>query len=188
MGRRELLEALHREGRETMDAIAARGAAEEERLRSTAEGRREELRREHEQQRDQLCSVLKRSLISKAVREAALIRLRAEYALSLRLHERARLCLKRLRRDDPEQLFLALAAELPAVPWHTVWTSPGDTVLASGYFPGASIIPDETLSGGVKAVSADDTLTVDNTLEARLERLWPDLLPHLMAELRGRRL
>jgi len=48
-------------------------------------------------------------------------------------------------------------------------------------------MPDGTLSGGIKAVTEDDSLTVDNTLEARLERLWPDLLPHLMAELRGSR-
>ncbi len=188
MGRRELLEALHREGRETMAAISGRSAAEEERLRTGSEERREKLRREHEQQRDLLCSVLQRTLRSRAAREAALIRLRAEHALSLRLHELARLCLKQLRRDGPEQLFRALAAELPAVPWHTAWTTPGDAVLASGHFPGASIIPDEALSGGVKAVTVDDSLTVDNTLEARLERLWPDLLPHLMAELRGRQL
>lgn len=188
MGRRELLEALHREGRERMDAIAGRGAAEEERLRSESEQRRDELRREHEQQRDVLCSVLQRTLIATAAREASLVRLRAEHALSLRLHERARLCLKQLRQDNPEQLFHALAAELPAVPWQTVWTTPGDTVQASGQFPDASIIPDETLSGGLKVVSADDSLTVDNSLETRLERLWPDLLPHLMAELRGRRL
>jgi len=188
MGRRELLEALHREGRESMEAISGRGAAEEERLRSAAEERREELRREHEQQRELLCSVLQRTLRSRAAREASLIRLRAEHTLSQRLHERARFCLKQLRRDDPEQLFRSLAAELPAVPWHTVWTTPGDTDLASGQFPGASIIPDETLSGGLKAVTADDSLTVDNTLEARLEKLWPDLLPHLMAELRGHKL
>jgi len=185
MGRRELLEALHREGRESMDSIIGRGAAEEERLRSAAEGRREELRREHEQQRGLLCSGLLRALRSRAAREAALIRLRAEHTLSLRLHERARLCLKQLPGNDPARLFRALATELPAMPWHTVWTAPGDTALASGLFPGATVIPDGALSGGIKAVTADDSLTVDNTLEARLERLWPDLLPHLMAELRG---
>jgi vacuolar-type H+-ATPase subunit E/Vma4 len=186
MGRRELLEALHREGREKMAAITGRLAAEEERLRSAADERREEMRRVHEGQRELICSVLQRTLRSRAAREASLIRLRSENSLSLRLHERARICLKQLRGDDAEQLFRALAAELPAVTWGTVWTTPGDAVLASGHFHGASIKPDETLSGGVKAVTADNSLTVDNTLEARLERLWPDLLPHLMAELRGR--
>ncbi len=188
MGRRELLEALRREGREKMAAIAARGKAEEEQLRSRAEERREELRRTHEQQRELLCSARKQVLMAKAAREAALIRLRTEHALSLRLFERAGICLKRLRSDDSERLFLILAAELPEVSWQTVRTNPGDISQASGRFPGATIIADETVSGGLKVAAADDSLTVDNTMEVRLERLWPDLLPHLMAELRGRRI
>jgi V/A-type H+-transporting ATPase subunit E len=188
MGRRELLEALQHEGRETMDAIAVRGRAEEERLRSAAELRREELRREHEGRREHLCGVRQRTLKSKGVREAALIRLRAEHALAQRLRERARDCLTQLRGDDGGPLFRALASELPAVPWHTVWAAPGDTALAAALFPGATIIPDETLAGGLKAAAADGTLTVDNSLEKRLERMWPDLLPPLIAELRERRL
>ncbi len=186
MGRRELLEALHREGRETMDAIAGRVAAEESRLRSSADVRREKMRLEHERERELLCGDRHRTLRSKALREAALLRLRAEHALSLRLYERARTCLKQLRGAGGEQLFPALAAELPAVPWHTVWVNPGDALPASGCFPGASVIPDETLAGGLKAATADGSLTVDNSLEKRLERVWPDLLPQLVAELRGR--
>lgn len=188
MGRRELLEALRREGQEAMAAIALRGDAEEKKMRSGAEQCRENRRREHEQQRELLCSDRQRTIISTAAREASLIRLRAEHALSLRLHERARACLKQLRSGDAERLFRSLAAELPSESWHTVWTTPGDAALASEYFTGATIIPDETLTGGFKVATADNSLTIDNTLEARLEKVWPDLLPHLMAELRGRRL
>lgn len=188
MGRRELLEALQHEGRETMDAIAAKAAAEEERLRSAAEERREALRREHELQRERLCGARQRTLRSKGAHEAALIRLRAEDTLAQRLYTRARICLEQLRGDSSELLFRALAAELPAVPWHTIWTAPADAVPASSIFPGAAIIPDETLSGGLKAAAADNSLTVDNTLEKRLERMWPDLLPQLIAELREQRL
>ena len=186
MGRHELLEALHREGRETMAAIAARGDAEEQRLRADAQERREHVRREHDQQRELLCSDRQRTLIAAATRETALIRLRAEHALSLRLQERARICLKQLHTGDAERLFRSLAEELPSESWHTVRTRPGDTILASNLFSGATIIPDETLSGGLKTATADNSLTIDNSLEARLERAWPDLLPRLMAELRGR--
>jgi vacuolar-type H+-ATPase subunit E/Vma4 len=186
MGRHELLEALQREGREKMAAIAGKGAAEEERLRAGAAQRREELRQEHEQQRELLCSELQRMLISKAAREAALIRLRAEHELSLRLHERARTCLKQLHTDDAERLFRTLADELPEGPWHTVWTAVGDASLAAHYFPDATVLTDKALAGGLKVATEDGCLIVDNTLETRLERLWPDLLPHLMAELRGR--
>jgi vacuolar-type H+-ATPase subunit E/Vma4 len=185
MGRRELLEALQREGAEAMAAITSNGAAEEERLRTGAEERREELRREHEQQRELLCSDRKRTIMAGASREASLIRLRAEHALSLRLHERAHVCLKQLPGGGAERIFHALAAELPALPWHTIRIPPGDAALASAYFPDATIIPDETVAVGLKAATADGSLTVDNTLETRLEKMWPDLLPQLMAELRG---
>lgn len=188
MGRRELLEALQREGQETMTAITARGAAEEERLRSAAEERREELLREHEQQRELLCSERKRTIMAGASREASLIRLRAEHLLSLRLHERARSCLRQLHGDARERIFSALAAELPPLPWHTIRVAPDDTALASAQFPEATIIPDETVPGGLKALTTDGSLTVDNTLETRLERIWPDLLPDLVSELRGRTL
>lgn len=188
MGRRELLEALQHEGRETMAAIAVKAAAEEERLKSAVEERSEVLRREHELQRERLCGARQRTLRSKGAHEAALIRLRAEDALAQRLYTRARICLKQLRGDSSEPLFRALAAELPAIPWHTIWTAPADAVPASDIFPGAAIIPDETLSGGLKAAAADGSLTVDNSLEKRLERMWPDLLPQLIAELRERRL
>ncbi|OGU17780.1 MAG: hypothetical protein A2076_10755 [Geobacteraceae bacterium GWC2_53_11] len=186
MGRRELLEALEREGLEAMAAITARGAAEEERLRSGAEERREELLHEHELQRELLCSDLKRTIMAGASRETSLIRLRAEHALSQRLHERARICLKQLHGGKGGRIFRALVAELPVLPWHTIRVAPGDAALASAHFPDATIIPDETVTGGVKAATADGSLTVDNTLETRLERIWPDLLPNLMAELRGR--
>jgi vacuolar-type H+-ATPase subunit E/Vma4 len=169
-----------------MAAIAGRGDAEEERLRADAQELREHVRREHELQRELLCSDRQRTLIAAATRQAALIRLRAEHALALRLHDRARLCLKQLHTGDAEQLFRSLADELPVESWHTVRTSPVDAALASNLFSGATIIPDDSLSGGLKAATADNGLTIDNSLETRLERAWPDLLLHLMAELRVR--
>lgn len=186
MGRRELLEALQREGRETMAAITANSAAKEQELRTKAEERCTELQQEHERELELLCSGRKQTLIAKAAREATLIRLRAEHALALRLQERAFSTLSQLRRGDAEEPFRTLAAELPDVPWQTIWTTPGDTILAAAYFPGATIIPDESLTGGLKAAAAERSLTVDNTLEKRLERLWPDLLPNLIVELLGR--
>lgn len=184
MGRRELLEALEREGRETMAAIAGREALEEERLRFAAEQRRKELRLEHEQLSERHCRDLQRRIMSKALREAALIRLRAEHALSLRLHERALACVMQTRTSDPEALFRALLAELPPGEWLEVRVNPGTASLAACCFPGAGIVVDPAQSGGFKATTADRSLTVDNTLKTRLERLWPELLPRLMAELR----
>lgn len=188
MGRRELLLALQREGGETMAAIAAAAAAEEERLRAEAELRREGGQQEHELRRELLCSGRRMALVSKAAREAELIRLRTEHALSQRLYERARICLRDACKNGGERLFRALAAELPGVPWRSVCCSPADAAAASATFPGAAIIADAEISGGCRGASADGTLTVDNSMEKRLERAWPDLLPQLLAELRGRRL
>lgn len=185
MGRRELLEALHREGQETLAAIIDNGAAAEAELRSQIEERRARLRREHEQECEQLCRDRKRMILDKAAREAALIRLRAEHALALRLQECARLTLQHLPSNDAERLFAALAAELPEIPWATISTSPGDTLRAAACFPDAAILSDPAISGGLKAATSDQSLTVDNTLEKRLERLWPDLLPPLLAGFRG---
>lgn len=184
MGRSELLAALQRDGREKMAAITGRRAAEEERLRAATAEHIAALRQEHMQQCADQCSARKRQILAKAEREAALIRLRAEHALALRLHECARNALSQLYQHDAESLFPLLAAELPDMPWHTIWTTPGDTARAAVLFPTATIIPEPALAGGLKAALAENTLTIDNTLETRLEKLWPDLLPQLLADLR----
>jgi vacuolar-type H+-ATPase subunit E/Vma4 len=184
MGRNELLAALQREGREKVAAISGRRAAEEERLRAETARKIAELRQEHEAQLELLCSGRRRLLLAKASREAALLRLRAEHALALRLHERARHALPQLYGDDAERLFSQLAAELPSLPWQMIWTTPDASSAAAALFPTATIVADPALAGGLKAALAEDSLTVDNTLETRLEKLWPDLLPQLLTELR----
>lgn len=183
MGRRELLEALQREGRETMAAIAAREAAEEERLRAAAEARRTALRCEHERQSARLCSDRRRAIMGKAAGETALLRLRVEYLLALRLRETAGNCLAQLR-SDAASLLRCLAAELPLEEWRTVRVNPADAALAEELFPAAEIVADAALSGGLAVTSGDGSLTVDNSLETRLERLWPELLPELVAVIR----
>lgn len=184
MGRRELLEALQRDGREKIAAITGQRAAQKERLRAEISSKIDVLQQKHEVQRELLCSGRKRQLLAKADREAALIRLRAEHALALRLHERARHSLPQLYGDDAERLFAQLAAELPLLPWQTIWTTPDATAAAAALFPTATIVADPSLAGGIKAATAEDNLTVDNTLETRLEKLWPDLLPQMIADLR----
>jgi vacuolar-type H+-ATPase subunit E/Vma4 len=188
MGRHELLEALQREGQEKLATITAQKAAAEERLRAATVARRAEMQREHEEERELLCSARQRQLLAKAGREAALLRLRAEHALALRLHERARNLLPQLREHDAASLFQKLAAELPSLPWQTIWTTPDATAAATALFPDATIIADPSLAGGIKAALAGNALTVDNTLETRLEKLWPDLLPQLLAALREEQL
>ena len=46
---------------------------------------------------------------------------------------------------------------------------------------------DPAITGGLKVMGGDGRLTVSNTLETRLERAWPDLLPAMVEELAGQR-
>ena len=185
MGRRELLEALQREGQETMAAITAREATEAERLCTEALAQRTALQDEHDRQSARLCSDRQRAIMSTAAAEAALLRLRVEYLLALRLRETAANCLPQLRGGEAETLFQCLAAELPPEQWRTVRVNPADAALAGALFPTAEIFADAACSGGLLVTSGDGSLSVDNTLETRLERLWPERLPELVAAIRA---
>jgi len=75
-----------------------------------------------------------------------------------------------------------MAAEIPPLPWKTVRVNPEDVGIARKHFPGAVIITDEGISGGMDVMTGDGKIRVINTLEKRLERAWGDILPHLMKE------
>ena len=186
MGHRELLAALQREAEEQAAAIRRAAATEEEAMRVAAASRRDEFRAEQERHRKVACAVRQREILAETEHGAALVRLRAESGLAQRLRGRAGACLVRLRDSAYEALFQQLVSELPDVPWATIRVNPADTVLAAGCFPQAAVVADPAITGGLEAVTADGSLTVVNTLESRLERCWPDLVPHLIAELRGR--
>jgi V/A-type H+-transporting ATPase subunit E len=186
MGHRELLVALRREGEEKEAAIRAGAEAEAGRMREGVAARRDVLRAGQERQREVLCAARRREVLAAAEREARFVRLRAEHVLAERLRERARACLAGMRREGYGELFAGLAAEWAGEAWGTVRVNPADRELAARHFPGTAIEIDATLAGGFEAVSSDGGLTVVTTLETRLERAWPDLLPEIVAELRGR--
>ncbi len=47
-------------------------------------------------------------------------------------------------------------------------------------FPGAKIVSDGTVSGGLEVMGEAGRICIDNTLEKRLERGWQGLLPKLI--------
>lgn len=187
MGQRELLAALHREGDEQASAIRRTAEAEADRMRADAARRLDELRCGHEERRERLCTARQRDLLAEAEREASLVRLQVENELARGLRERSGKLLERQRDNDYAAFFKRLAAELPEAAWDTIRVNPADTALAAELFPTAAIEADRAISGGLEAVTSDGDLTVVNTLEARLERAWPELLPLMVNELRGRR-
>jgi vacuolar-type H+-ATPase subunit E/Vma4 len=113
------------------------------------------------------------------------VRLLAEKELSARLEAVAVSSLTALRKADYENVFGKMVRELPALAWHTVRVNPGDVSLAGKFFPGAEIVPDENISGGLDASIKDGSIRVINTFEKRLERAWSDMLPLLIRDVYG---
>jgi V/A-type H+-transporting ATPase subunit E len=60
--------------------------------------------------------------------------------------------------------------------------SPQDLALARLHFPGAEIQGDPAIGGGFAATGDGGSYQVVNTLERRLERVWPLVLPLLLRE------
>lgn len=182
MGQRELIDALRREGEERCAAILGESGAESARMRAEAAAGLELLRSRHERQRERLCADRRREILAAATREAQLIRLRAGHTLAGRLRERARICLACLRTEGYERLFAGLKGELDQEEWAEVRVNPSDRELAARHFPQAAIALDPAIVGGFEAVTHGGLLTVVNTLERRLDRAWPDMLPDIVAE------
>lgn len=119
---------------------------------------------------------------SETFNQARLLRLSAERALSERLYRIAASVLKQLRKSEYEVSFKKMADELPLASWDTVRVNPADANLARKHFPGAEIVPDSGITGGMDVSLQGGAIRVVNTFEKRLERAWNDLLPELIAE------
>jgi vacuolar-type H+-ATPase subunit E/Vma4 len=123
--------------------------------------------------------------LSAANNRAREIRLAAEKELSARLEAAAASSLSALRKTGYETAFRKMAQELPALAWHAVRVNPGDVELAGRYFPGAEIVPDRQITGGMDVSTKDGSIRVINTFEKRMERAWSDMLPLLIRDVYG---
>jgi len=182
MGQDELLAAIRRKGGEQAADLLAKTEEEIADLRAATAERRDALRREHDRRLAAAVAGRHHDIVAEARRQAALIRLRGEHDLARRLKERAESSLEKLRDD---RLLERLAGELPTAEWATVRVAPADAARAATLFPRAAVETDPAIPGGLVASTADGSLTVVNTLESRLEKGWPDLLPLLFGELGG---
>lgn len=103
--------------------------------------------------------------------------------LADRLSTLARNCLLSLRDRQYEIIFSRLAEEIPSGNWSRVKVNPADAALAGKYFPTTPMLEDDEIIGGFELISEDRQLSVTNTLEKRLERCWPVLLPAMVGQL-----
>ncbi len=183
MGAKELIEALRSEGEKQAQALRRKIEAEIARLRADASADLDRLREEYARQQVASSNNVERAILAEAECKARITRLAAENKLAERLHALARSSLSLLRDRDYDRTFALLAAELPLSAWETVRVNPADTERATVLFAAATIVADGSISGGMECAAAGGRLRIVNTLEKRLERLWPELLPVLFTEI-----
>ena len=181
MSRAGLIQTLRQGAAEEQAALwnDARGEADRVRLEAAAEI--DAQRRAAEAQTAATVRRIEQEATGTAEREARDLRMSARIALAEKLKALAIAELPNLRTQNPEELFVALTAELPAYAWRKVRVNPADEAYARTRFPQAQIECDARISGGMEAEAEGGRIRVNNTLDARLETAWPELLSDLIA-------
>lgn|SRR5574341_14409 len=182
MGCKELIESLRQARDEKVIAIWDEAEREADRIKAEALLKAEQVRADFERRRAAAAGEKAARALSDASSAARTHRLNAEKELSDRLFSLAAASLAVLRRPDERSMFAALAAELPPFSWKTVRVNPGDAALAKELFPGAEIVPENTITGGMDVMTGAGKVRVVNTLEKRLERAWPEVLPEMIRD------
>jgi V/A-type H+-transporting ATPase subunit E len=181
MGYHELVDSLRREGEEKVALIRGTAIAETDRIRGKTAAEMQALRDSYARRRAAAVAVEEGRLVTESRRQAERITLHAENSLVERLYGVALASLAELRDDRYAGHFARLVGELLPCAWEIVRVNPADAALARGHFPGARIVPDSAISGGVRVSGEGGRLTIDNTFEKRLERRWPELAANVMA-------
>lgn len=176
-----LIEELRRKGREDVDALwekvkAEAAAYERDRLRGL-----EDQKKDGAQQAATKAGELERTAIGAAETEARRNIAMARAALADRLHTLALESIAAIGAEHDRDLFGALVAELPMRNWERVTVNPRDRAAARKAFPDAEVRIDASIGAGVEVEQGP--VRVSNTLEARLESAWPEILPALMKEI-----
>jgi V/A-type H+-transporting ATPase subunit E len=185
MSYRELIDALHRESEQKARKIWEEAEAEAERVRADASKRIGEAREGRERSQSSAVKVLTEAILSEAAARARATRLLAEKDLSDRLYRIALNSLHRLRGEGYNEIFSALVDELPQCEWAVVKVNPQDRVLAETFFPNNEVVSDPAITGGLDVTEKAGNVRIVNTLEKRLERIWPEILPAMTDKVRS---
>jgi V/A-type H+/Na+-transporting ATPase subunit E len=180
MGCDELIEALRKEEEGKTREIWEEAEEEAGKIRADLSPRIETLRRDNAagQSSDEVSRML-----LEAETAARVIRLTAYDRLSVRLYSLAASSLHLLREKGYEEIFERLALELPSFGWQRVTVNPDDLALARRSFPGAEIVADKSIMGGMEAEAEEGGVKIVNTFEKRLERSWTEMLSALLGDI-----
>lgn len=180
MGYRELIEGLHKEAEEKIEALRHEAGNEVARFRKEVGEELDRLRKERAGRRAAAAGEAARTLLAAGEKKILEMRLVAMRDLSDRLHHAAQSLLPEMRGDGYDRLFAGLVGELPEFPWETVRVNARDMETARRHFPAAEIVADNGIGGGMEVTAEQGRICIVNTLEKRLERVWPELLPDLI--------
>lgn len=178
MAHAALIDAVQQQTAAAIAALWAEVRADAGRCRSEADRFIEQQADQHAARLRDATAASAREAAADAARRSRAIRAAAKAAVADRLRVLAGACLADLRDHAYAERFRVLAAELPNRRWARVTVHPDDAALAHAQFPGADVLADAAITGGM--VAADDELSVDNSLERRLAAAWPELVPAVM--------
>jgi vacuolar-type H+-ATPase subunit E/Vma4 len=184
MGYRELITHLRKEGEEKIQQLWLEAESKAEDIRKVAFKNAEDVRNEHRKKQTRSAGKQAESVIFDADKTAGKIRLTAQKDLADRMFNLARSVLKELRDAKYEEIFTGLAGEIPGSDWSEIRVHPDDTRLAGRYFPDAAILAESSMTGGLEALGNDGKTRIINTFEKRLEKVWDDMLPLLMKDIK----
>jgi vacuolar-type H+-ATPase subunit E/Vma4 len=184
LGLEELLNTLKKNEQKQIDEIWHAAKSEAEALREQVAEAIDSITRNHNEQLSSACQKSMRSIFSETEIKARAKKLVAYQALDQALQNAAIRQLPVLREHNYELTFKELVDELPGRKWEKVMVSSADLQLAAKFFAVDIIHPDSAISGGLRAVTADGKIIVDNTFEKRLERQWFHIFPAIIAELK----
>ncbi|RJQ47040.1 MAG: hypothetical protein C4538_05735 [Nitrospiraceae bacterium] len=183
MGYEELIAYLRAEADNKIKKLWDDSHAEAEKIRSEMSERLVNMRQEHGKTLGEAVHKIRNDIFFEAQKKAREIKLISEQDISRRLFSLAASHLSLLRKERYEDIFSALARELPSPHWKQVRVSPGDSGLARRLFPDAAIIPDDSIYGGLEVCSEDAKICVANTFNKRLQRAWENILPAIMRDI-----
>ena len=130
------------------------------------------------------CQRLQREFHARAERQAANLRLQAEAELAQRLRQLAAKQLSQVYEEDRANYWERLAKEIPQAAWQEVLVEEDDAELAGKFYGEVRISASPKLFGGLIALREEGRIRIDNSLQCRVDRCWPTLLPCLLDELR----
>lgn len=183
MSHEELIVSLKQEAEEKIRTINQASLAEREKIRMETAEEIERKRDAYGRKQLHVEQEQERSIIARAEREGAQLRLEAEAALSDRLRSLTLASLALLREDRYESLFLSLVREIPSFTWETVKVNELDVSLARKHFPAAEIIFDNKITGGLEVLAENGVIQIINTLNKRAENAFAELLPLMIKKI-----